>query len=77
MIDIELSAHTREMLVERNISEDWMWRAINAPDKVEPGVDNNTHCIKSISEHGGRFLRVVVNPHVYPNRVVTVFFDRR
>lgn len=25
----------------------------------------------------GCFLRVVVNPHVTPKRVVTVFFDRR
>jgi len=28
-------------------------------------------------DSGRRFLRVVVNPHVTPKRVVTVFFDRR
>jgi hypothetical protein len=28
-------------------------------------------------EAGGRFLRVIVNRHVAPARVVTVFFDRR
>ena len=30
-----------------------------------------------MNEHEGRILHVVVNPHVTPKRVVTVFFDRR
>jgi len=54
-----------------------MWRTIHQPDRVEMGTDGNTHYIKAIPEHGGRFLRVVVNPHVQPNRIVTLFFDRR
>lgn len=40
------------------------------------GEDNNTHYFKSIAEHGGRVLHVVVNPHVLPKKVVTFFFDR-
>jgi hypothetical protein len=36
-----------------------------------------THYIKAIPEHGGRFLRVVINHQVEPPRVVTLFFDRR
>jgi hypothetical protein len=50
---------------------------INNPDREETGTDNNTHYFKEISEHGGRILHVVVNPHVSPKKVVTVFFDRR
>lgn len=73
----ELSSHTKDMLTERQIPEEWVWRAIASPDKSESGADGNIHYIKSISEHGGRFLRVVVNPSTQPKRVVTVFFDRR
>lgn len=65
------------MLRERNIPEEWLRRAIGAPDATEVGPDNNIHYIKSIPEYGGRSLRVVVNPYVEPERVVTVFFDRR
>ncbi|MBI4758555.1 MAG: DUF4258 domain-containing protein [Chloroflexi bacterium] len=77
MPDIELTIHAKDMLIERNIREVWVWRTIESPDSKETGTDLNTHYIKAIPENEGRFLRVVVNPHVQPNRVVTVFFDRR
>jgi hypothetical protein len=77
MPDIELTTHTKDMLNERNIREEWLWAAVKTPDRTEIGADDNTHYIKTISEFGGRFLRVVVNHHVQPQRVVTVFFDRR
>ncbi len=73
MPDIELSAHTKEMLVERNIPEEWISRAIEAPDEKIIGSDNNIHFIKVIAEYDNRFLRVIVNPNIQPNRVVTVF----
>ncbi len=75
--DLELSAHTRDMLVERKIPEEWVWRTVQSPDQLEFGADGNGHYVKAIPEQGGRFLRVIVNPHVQPKRVVTVFFDRR
>jgi hypothetical protein len=77
MSDIRLSAHAKDMLKERDIPEEWMWRAIDTPDDTEVGADNNMHYIRSIPEHGGRFLHVVVNHHLVPKRVVTLFFDRR
>jgi len=77
MADFVFSSHALDSLQERNIPEKWLWRAINSPDHTEVGLDDNIHYIKSISEHGDRFLRVVVNPHVTPKRIVTVFFDRR
>jgi hypothetical protein len=33
--------------------------------------------LRSIPEFGGRVLRVAVNTAVEPNRVVSVFFDRK
>ena len=77
MHDIKPSEHAKDMLRERDIPEEWMWRTIDTPDRAEIGTDNNTHYIKAIPEHGGRFLRVIVNHHVAPKRVVTLFFDRR
>jgi hypothetical protein len=65
------------MLKEREIPEEWMWRAIREPDRTETEADGNIHYMKAIPEHGGRFLRVVVNPHIQPRRIVTLFFDRR
>lgn len=75
--NIEFLAHAKDMLVERKISEEWVWRTITSPDSQEIGVDHNTHYTKAIQEYEGRILRVVVNLNVEPNRIVTVFFDRR
>jgi uncharacterized protein YuzE len=77
MSGIELSSHARDMLIERNIAEEWVWRTIASPDSKRIGSDRNTHYAKAIEERGDRVLRVIVNPHVRPRRVVTVFFDRR
>ncbi len=57
MRDIEPSEHAKDMLSERNIPEEWMWRAIEAPDRTEIGADGNIHYIKSIPEFETRFLR--------------------
>ena len=77
VMDFELSAHAKDMLKERNIPEEWIWRAINESDWKERGDDGNIHYFRGIPEHGGRILHVIVNPNVKPQKVVTVFFDRR
>lgn len=77
MPDFEMSSHAREMLKERNIAEEWVWRALQHPDKTKLGEDGNRHLFKSIRERNGKMLHVVVNPLVQPIRVITVFFDRR
>ncbi|MBM4137664.1 MAG: DUF4258 domain-containing protein [Nitrospira sp.] len=76
-MDFKLTSHTQNMLNERNIPEEWVWRTINNPDWEIIGDDNNTHYFRSIEEHGGRFLHAVVNHRVKPKKVVTVFFDRK
>ena len=75
--EIQFSIHAVEMLKERNISEEWVEVTIRNPDRVESGLDGNDHFIKPILEYEGRFLRIVVNKQINPNRAVTVFFDRR
>ncbi|MBF0566427.1 MAG: DUF4258 domain-containing protein [Nitrospirae bacterium] len=70
------SSHSRDMLRERNIPEEWVWQTINDYEWQDMGADNNAHYFMSIPQRGGRFLHVVVNPGVMPKKVVTVFFDR-
>ncbi len=74
---MELSRHAQDMLHEREIPEEWLWRTVRNPDRSEEITQGTTHYIKAIPEQGGRFLRVVVNTRVRPNQVVTLFFDRR
>lgn len=77
MIDYQFSEHAYDMLRERNIQETWVKLAMEDPEKQEMMEDGTVHYIRAIEEHGGRYLRVVVNPHAKPQRIVTVFFDRR
>ncbi len=67
------------MLVEREISVEWMERVLKDPTLIEqsatqPELENR---FGKISEFGNRVLRVVVNTQVVPERVVSVYFDRR
>jgi hypothetical protein len=50
-----------------------------APELVLPDPDDATveRRYRKIPEFGGRVLRVAVNTKVEPNRVVSVFFDRK
>ena len=77
MSNIEYSLHAQNVMEEPGISEDWVNLTVRESDYNEVKQDNTTHYIKAIPEFGGRFLRVVVNVSVTPNRIVTVFFDRR
>lgn len=73
---VEDSAHFSEMLRERGIDPKWAGRATADPDRTEDHDDGTRHFLKRIAEFGDRWLRVVVNVTVTPNRRVTAFFDR-
>lgn len=80
MIDgFELSEHARFQMQERNIQPSWLTQTLSAPDRLGAKADlhGNTHYLKQISDFGDRWLRVVINPTVDPQRIVTLFFDRR
>ena len=74
---LELTIHARDVLLERQIPEAFLWRTIEEPDAQESGSDGNVHYDKRIEERDGRVLHIVVNPNSDPSRIVTVFFDRR
>jgi hypothetical protein len=77
MIKYIFSKHATDMMKERNISEDWVWRALNDSENIFTGEDGNLHFSKVIAEKENRVLHVVVNPAISPKRIVTLFFDRR
>ena len=72
-----LSVHAQDMLEERNIPEEWVWRTIDKHDWKTTDEKEAIHYFKNIAERDNRILHVVVNPDVSPKKVVTVFFDRR
>jgi len=75
--DWEFTVHARSMMLERGITEAWVFRTLSEPDRMEEQEDGTIHYLKRISENRGKVLRVVVNREVAPPRVVTQFFDRR
>lgn len=77
MPDFSFTTHAKYMLEERKISEEWVWRTIENPQRKKKGKDGNMHYTKPIRERDGRVLHVVINLSVDPQRIVTVFFDRR
>jgi hypothetical protein len=77
MIEYEFSEHAYVMLRERNIEEAWVQSVMQNPDKKELKDDGTIHYIRAIEQYEGRYLRVVVNPKASPQRIVTIFFDRR
>lgn len=77
MPDYCFSVHALSMAQERGICQEWIRTTIENPDYTELREDGTMHYISSIPERKGKFLRVIVNPSVHPQRIITVFFDRR
>ncbi len=78
-MDYTLTQHARDALEKREIQVAWLERAFYTPEAIDPDpVDPELEQrLARIPEMGDRVLRVVVNVTVEPNRIVTVFFERR
>ena len=78
-MDFELSEHAKFQLEQRQIKIEWLHQTLSNSDRQIVGADSygNTHYLKRIREFESRWLRVVVNSSHDPQKVVTVFFDRR
>ncbi|GBD86281.1 hypothetical protein BMS3Abin03_00195 [bacterium BMS3Abin03] len=76
---INLSAHAKRVIFERNIKHKWIEDTINNPDKREPDSTDTSieHRLKIIEEYGSRVLRVICKKNIEPTLVITTFFDRR
>ncbi len=75
----QLTSHAKRALAEREISMAWLEQTLNAPELKLPDPDDAEveRRYRRIPEFGGRVLRVAVNTTVEPERVVSVFFDRK
>jgi len=75
----ELTKHAQKVLDEREIPIEWVERTLSALELVLPDPEDATveRRFRRIPEFGDRVLRVAVNSTVEPNRVVSIFFDRR
>ena len=75
----ELTQHARDVLDEREILIEWVERVLNRPTLREPAESDITleNRFARIPEFGNRVLRVVINTTIVPERVVSVYFDRR
>jgi uncharacterized DUF497 family protein len=74
-----VTKHAKKALAEREIPIAWVERTLAGPELCLPDTADATveRRYRKITEYGGRVLRVAVNTAVEPNRVVSVFFDRR
>jgi len=70
---MEFTKHFKSMLKERSIQQEWVHRAINEPEKTEDQEDGTWHLMRRMEEHGNRWLRVVINIQVQPNRADSIF----
>ena len=70
--------HARHVMEEREISSEWVERAVSAPERRtrDPHDEAVERFYVRVPERGGRVLRVVVNTDAHPWRVVSAFFDR-
>ena len=78
-MEFELTKHAQKALDEREIPMEWLERTFATPELVlaDPDDAKVERRFRQIPEFGGRVLRVAVNTSVEPNRVVSVFFDRK
>ncbi|MBL7180379.1 MAG: DUF4258 domain-containing protein [Desulfobacterales bacterium] len=79
MINYKLTHHAEDALVKRKIKKEWLGRVLAFPQRIEPDATDPIleHRLAEISECENRVLRVIINPHTNPIRVVTLFFDRK
>lgn len=78
-MSFDLTQHARDALVKRAIPMEWLERVLSFPERTEPDATDAMleHRLAVIPEHGDRVLRVIINPHANPIRVITLYFDRK
>jgi hypothetical protein len=61
---IRLTKHAQEAISARGIAVDWIEAAVSAPDWIgpDPRHPDRIRSYEAIAEHGGRVLRVYVDP---------------
>ena len=71
----KLSVHVKDVMENRRIEEDWVYRIIKEPSLTIKIRDDEVHLYGSINEYNERCLKVVVNP--LNGVVITSYFDSK
>ena len=71
----KLSNHAKDVMISRNISEEWGRSTIENPSAQVKIDEDEMHYFSIIHEYGNRCLKVVVNPANW--LIVTTYFDRK
>ena len=75
---MELTKHAAQAMTERVIALEWVEKAVTEPELriPDPNDPDLERFFRRVPERGDKVLRVVVNTHAVPWRVITTFFDR-
>jgi hypothetical protein len=62
-----------------NVNWSNRYRLLESPQRIEPDATDTIleHRLGVISECENGVLRVIINPHANPIRMITLFFDRK
>jgi hypothetical protein len=74
-----LTQHARNAMEKREISAAWLEQTMIAPQRCEPDAIDPAleHRLAVIAERDNRVLRVIVNTQAKPEKVITMYFDRK
>lgn len=77
-MEYTLTRHAVDVLEKRQIQLEWLESALQMPQRCEPDKFDPAleHRLATIPAFGNRVLRVIVNVRVFPERVITAYFDR-
>ncbi len=77
-LTLEYTRHAIHMMAERAIPMEWVEQTVIGPALRIPDPNDSEveRFFRSIPENSDRALRVAVNTHADPWRVVSAFFDR-
>jgi hypothetical protein len=78
-VNYELTEHAKVRIIERKISLNWIETTLSAPQRIEFDQKDPTlrHAFAVIPECDNRVLRVIYNGTTTPNKIVSVYFDRK
>ena len=77
-VSLEYTRHALQMMEERAIPVEWVESTVVQSNLITPDPNDSqvNRFFRTVPEYGDRVLRVAVNTHASPWRVVSVFFDR-
>jgi len=71
----KLSIHAKDVMENRHIKAEWVYRVIENPSLEIKVKNEEVHVFAVINEYNERCLKVVINP--LNKIIITTYFDRQ